>query len=81
MGRRIPVLFGIHLTDEMLNLKYTAQGPCVPEGWFASDSLGNLKKAVRAKGWKVSWITCPDNELFSLGQGFLTETYPYHPKY
>lgn len=46
---------------------------------IASDSLINLKKEVKNRGWSLAWITCKSGSL-SYGQNCVDE-YPYSPRY
>lgn len=56
-------------------------GLCIgdtPE-FLASDSLTNIKKEIKLRGWKCAWITTSKG-CFSYGQ-YLTDDYPYTPRY
>jgi len=46
---------------------------------ISSDSLANVKKECRARGWKLAWITTIKG-CFSYGQNLVDE-YPYQPRY
>ena len=46
--------------------------------YLASDSLENLKKAIRERGWKIAWITSRSGSL-SNGKKKAVE-YTYLPK-
>lgn len=46
--------------------------------FLASDSLGNLKREVRNRGWRMAWISVRTGCL-SYGQT-LSDEIPYQPK-
>lgn len=45
---------------------------------LASDSLKNLKREIRERGWKLAWLTT-NTGCFSYGQK-LCDEYPYQPR-
>lgn len=45
---------------------------------LASDSLVNLKREVRERGWRLAWLTMTTGS-FSYGQNVVSE-YPYQPR-
>jgi hypothetical protein len=46
---------------------------------IASDSINNLKREIKDRGWKLAWITAAKGR-FSCGQNVVSE-YPYMPRY
>lgn len=65
--------------ETMWNYKYQAKHYGQDLIIIASDSLINLKSAVKEYGWKLAWITITEG-CFSYGQN-LVEEYPYQPRY
>lgn len=46
---------------------------------LASNSLANLKKEIKRRGWKIAWLSTSEGSL-SYGQTAVEE-YPYVPRY
>jgi len=66
--------------DVMWNYEYQAKYYSGDEMLvLASNSLRNLKKAVKEEGWPQALITCRIDSL-SYGQSVVDE-YPYKPRY
>jgi hypothetical protein len=81
--RRIPVVeVNLSKVEDMWGYEYQAKHrnkdgklDCI----IASNSLNNLKKEIKARGWELAWITTNRGKL-SYGQDLVDE-YPYVPRY
>lgn len=63
--------------ETMWDYSYQAKHPDMATKILASNSLGKLKEAVRARRWRMAWITTSSGAL-SYGQRVVNE-YPYTP--